>query len=681
MMRRILIVLALAAGAVPTASAAPTAYTQQKLTYVDLVGRLTNLEYLATIPAPGETCSQWSSYDRASKYDEATGKYIAWDANGDGQGFIREQDGKILMAEMQGPGCIRRIWSAAPGEGHVRIYLDGASEPAVDLPFTGYFDGTNAPFTRKALCYVAAKGWNCFVPIPYRKSCKIVADKKWGNYFHFTYTTFPKDTQVPTFKRELSPEESAALDAADKGLQPLVSDLPPSRPEQKTETLNGVVKAGGSSPLSLDGGPGAITLIRAKVEDLPQSPEDRAVLRELTLSITWDDDPQPSVWAPLGDFFGTAAGANAYLSFPSGLTKDGWFYSRWFMPFAKKAVIQLGNDGKTDRKVVLEVTRAPLMASIEKLARFHAKWHPDALLPAEPERAIDWTLLKTEGAGRFCGVMLHVWNPRGGWWGEGDEKFFVDGEKFPSTIGTGSEDYFGYAWSNPELFTRPFHDQTISENNAGHICVNRWEIAENVPFQKSFEGCIEKYWPNAKPTLYDCVAYWYLAPGGKDPYAPVPLAERMVWPQPNITRIKGAIEGEKMKVMAKTAGETQVQELSGFGDGWSNSSHLWWTGAKPGAKLDLALGVKKEGKYKLTTQLTKARDYGIVQLYLDDKKVGSPIDLYNPDVVPSGPIDLGTHKLDVKVHKLTFEVVGANPKAAPGYMVGFDYVKVELSSD
>ena len=60
-------------------------------------------------------------------------------------------------------------------------------------------------------------------------------------------------------------------------------------------------------------------------------------------------------------------------------------------------------------------------------------------------------MLKTEGRGRFLGVMLHVWNPRGGWWGEGDEKFFVDGEKFPSTIGTGSEDYFGYAWCNPTL--------------------------------------------------------------------------------------------------------------------------------------------------------------------------------------------------------------------------------------
>ena len=104
---------------------------------------------------------------------------------------------------------------------------------------------------------------------------------------------------------------------------------------------------------------------------------------------------------------------------------------------------------RRQRSVSFEVTSAPLSQPIGTLGRFHAKWHRDAFLPRESERAIDWPFLKTEGAGRFVGLMLHVWNPRGAWWGEGDEKFFVDGEKFPSTIGTGSEDYFGYAWCCP----------------------------------------------------------------------------------------------------------------------------------------------------------------------------------------------------------------------------------------
>ena len=91
---------------------------------------------------------------------------------------------------MEGPGCIWRIWSAAPKEGHVRIYLDGACEPAVDLPFVGYFDRKNEPFTRPAIVHTVANGWNNYTPIPYQKACKIVADPGWGAYYHFTYGTF-----------------------------------------------------------------------------------------------------------------------------------------------------------------------------------------------------------------------------------------------------------------------------------------------------------------------------------------------------------------------------------------------------------------------------------------------------------------------------------------------------------
>ena len=123
--------------------------------------------------------------------------------------------------------------------------------------------------------------------------------------------------------------------------------------------------------------------------------------------------------------------------------------------------------------------------------------------------------------------MLHVWNPRGGWWGEGDEKFFVDGEKFPSTFGTGSEDYFGYAWGNAHLFQQPYHCQTMTQDNRGHQSLLRWHITDNVPFSTSFEGCIEKYFGNQeRGTLYACLACWYLAPDGIDPYEPVPVDKR-----------------------------------------------------------------------------------------------------------------------------------------------------------
>jgi hypothetical protein len=657
----------------------PFVWGQEKLTYVDLVKRLTDLERLAVIPDEGEQCVQWSSYDRGSKYDAAAGKYVNWAANGDGGGIIRKEGDQLVLAEMEGPGCIWRIWSAAPGAGHVRIFLDGSDQPAVDLPFVGYFDRKNEPFTRPALVHTVTRGWNCYVPIPYQKSCKITADAKWGNYYHFTYGSFPKGTQVPTFKRELTADESAALDAADKALADRGAHPAGKRDGQATELKEVTVAAGGSAKVAELAGPRAITSIRVKL-DLPASPEDRTVLRELALKITWDGDKEPAVWTPLGDFFGTAPGANKYRSLPLGLSDDGTWYCYWYMPFGRSAVVELANDGKENRGVRFEITHAPLSRPVEKLARFHAKWHRDVLLPEEPERrAIDWPMLKTEGAGRFVGVMLHIWNPKGGWWGEGDEKFHVDGEKFPSTFGTGSEDYFGYAWSDPALFQHAYHNQTISMGNKGHISVNRWHLGDNVPFRKSFEGYIEKYYPNAKPTLYACTAYWYLAPGGKDPYSPLPIDQRTgYWVEPNVPgAIKGALEGEKLKILAKTGGKTQEQDLESYGGNWSGQAHLWWTLAKPDDKLDLAIPVAKAGKYKLIMQLTKAKDYGIVQLYLDGQKLGGTIDLYNPEVIPSGPLEMGTHDLTAGEHKLTVEITGANEKAAKSYMFGLDYVQLQ----
>ena len=623
---------------------------------------------------------QWSSYDRKSRYDAAQEKYIGWDANGDGDGIIRKEGDKLVFAEMQGPGCIWRTWSAAPKEGHVRIYLDGASEPAVDLPFVGYFDHKNAPFTRSAIVHTVSMGWNNYTPIPYQKSCKIVADPGWGAYYHFDYETFPKGTHVPTFKRELSAEENAALDKANDVLANCSYSPPPKPRDEKRFTRDVVVPAGGSVVVANLAGMRAVTSLRLKL-DLPPAPADRDVLRELALQIKWDGEKEPSVWAPLGDFFGTA-GANNYRSLPLGHTGDEWWYCNWYMPFSLSAQVELINDGKTARHVHLELTHTDISqspTSLSRLGRFHAKWHRDALLPAEPERAIDWPLLKTEGPGRFVGVMLHVWNPRGGWWGEGDEKFFVDGEKFPSTFGTGSEDYFGYAWCCPQLFQNAYHNQTHNDgNNRGHVSVNRWHITDNIPFQKSFEGCIEKYYANDRPTLYAATAYWYQAPGTKDPYGPRPLSERVgYWTPVSTFKVKGVIEGEKLRILGHTGGNPQEQDMTGFPGQWSNDAHLWWIEAKPGDKLDLAVPVKQPGKYKLSLQLTKAPDYGIVQLYLDGEKLLGPIDLYHKKVIPTRPLDAGAHDLSAGDHKLTVEITGANAQAVKNYMFGLDYVKLE----
>jgi hypothetical protein len=649
---------------------AATASGGESLSYVDLVQRMTDLGQLSVLPVDGERCAQWSSYDRASRYDAATDKYIAWGANGDGGHVIRKEGNQVVLAEMDGPGCIWRIWSARAQQGRVKIHLDGQEQPVLDMPFIEYFQAKHAPLDYPMLSYEMKdhgnRGENLYIPIPYQKSCKIVADEGWGQYYQFVYTTFPKGTTVPTFSGKLSTDEAAALQKTNDFLaNELGRDPAGQRQGEETTSKRVTAAAGQTAPVASIEGSRAISAIRVETT-LGDRDDQCAALRRLTLRITFDGQAKPAVWCPLGDFFGTAPGVNLYKSFVTGMTDDG-FYALWYMPFGKSAVVELVNDDSAERSVEFEIVHAPLQRPMEELGYFHCKWLRDAF-EVRADRKPDWTMLRTEGRGRFCGVMLHVWNPRGDWWGEGDEKFFVDGEKFPSTIGTGSEDYFGYAWCHPGLFQRPYHCQTMTENNQGHQSVLRWHVADAVPFMTSFEAAIEKYFGNERPTLYACTACWYLGAGGVDPIEAVAADQR--WGYCVVPPLDGGLE-----VRGKPKGTVQVQSMAHFGAGkWKNDDQIWWTRGKPGDRLEIAFKVEKTGPHDVDVTLTKARDYAIVQFHLDGKKVGEPLDLYNAEVIPSGPISLGKHELSEGEHTLMVEIVGANPKAVQSYMFGLDRI-------
>lgn len=143
-------------------------------------------------------------------------------------------------------------------------------------------------------------------------------------------------------------------------------------------------------------------------------------------------------------------------------------------------------------------------------------------------------------------------------------------------------------------------------------------------------------------------------------------------------RVPDAIEGEGMKILNKTGGSARSQPMGGFPkDRWSGVDHLWWTGGKPGDKLDLELPIERAGRYEIELVLTQARDYGVVQLSLDDEKLGEPLDLYNsPDVITTGVLSFDGRELSAGDHKLSVEIIGTNPKAVKAYMFGLDYVRL-----
>ncbi len=145
-------------------------------------------------------------------------------------------------------------------------------------------------------------------------------------------------------------------------------------------------------------------------------------------------------------------------------------------------------------------------------------------------------------------------------------------------------------------------------------------------------------------------------------------------------RVSGAIEGEGLTVVSASSGKAGIQKMDGFKAGvWSGGEQLFWTGGKPGDRLELEFPVETAGQFKVVASFTLARDYAIVQPFLDDKPAGGPIDLYNdPDVTSSGELTLTTGELSAGKHRLALEIKGANPSAIRSYMVGLDYVRVSL---
>lgn len=567
----------------------------QSLSYSDLVGRLYDVKYLATQPQMGERSGCFSSWDRGAKYNEATGKYENWHANGDGDGFM---DRSGTMMEMDGPGVIWRIWSAMPKEGSVKFYIDGSETPVIDGAFIDMFNNTKPPYDFPELVHIKAKGQNFFVPIPFQKSIRIVGGKEWGKYYQITYTKFPEGTTVESFDGTFSDEDRQALKKANdiwgrRGPKLFVSD------KAKETTVEVMLKPGQEKEIANFKQAGAISAIEMKrpMMDRKASVE---MLRQLTISMTWDNDKAPSVWSPIGDFFGTGGGENLYRSMMTGMTKNR-YYANWYMPFNKASIV-VRNDGKQAQTLSFTIHTEKVIDGVDDLLRYHCKWHRDDFSgfdrkQLETERWPDWPVLKVDGvSGRFCGFQAHMWNPfhlwnsehksrfqkafpkdaaftPGGskysfyvgrvakkyWWGEGDEKFFVDGEKMPSTFGTGTEDYFGYAWGTPQAYDSALQAQPRNgaadeigksadrsgPGNIGHITMLRWQVADNVPFQESFEAVIEKYHPNAWPLLNAYGVSWYQTAGTTDYYKIVPSDQRSgYFVEANKKVLKPAVDGK-----------------------------------------------------------------------------------------------------------------------------------------
>jgi hypothetical protein len=308
----------------------------------------------------------------------------------------------------------------------------------------------------------------------------------------------------------------------------------------------------------------------------------------------------------------------------------------------------------------------------------HADWRQEYPIDSAVKR--DWNYVSVEGRGVYVGDTLCVVNPVPAWWGEGDEKIYFDDQTFPSHFGTGTEDYYGYAWCTPEFFQSPFHAQPRADGprNFGHVTNTRVRLLDAIPFTKNFRFDMEVWHWHPCEVAYAAATYWYGRPGAKSLRQPDPAQLFVVKAEPpKPPKVEGAIEGEKMEIVEKTGGVTEIQDIPQFR--WSENRQIWWRDAEPGDTLTLAFKTEQGGSYRLKAALTKAIDYGIVQLSLDGKELGEPLDLINDGVI-THVYDLGVHDLPAGRHTFAAKITGSNPKAIKRHMFGVDYLLLEPNS-
>jgi hypothetical protein len=481
-----------------------------------LLGELVDLERLAILPDPPFRTYLASSYDRRSK---SASDPVTWFANDDWvsterPNYVRLEEvagrREYVLLDVTGPGALVRIWSATP-TGTLRVYLDGSSTPVIEEHLVDLLSGNGT--IPRPFAYVAARGYNAYFPLPFRTTCKVTVDEIMATdpfqggplekfYFQINYRIYPEAVRplVRTFRKsdvdrlatEVSRVASVLLDGS-RAYQP--------SPRRKIERLDRVGDSARSIIAEAHGG-----VIREVVLRVRHA--DEAALRRATLS--WTFDEQVTVEAPLGDFFGTGPGASAYHSLPFSVGTDGSLVSRWPMPFQQRATLLIEHAPEVEGEISVE----PWRWSAQSLY-FNARWRPEAKVRTHPPR--DLRLLDFEGEGAYVGTVFNLVNPSGArWWGEGDEKLYVDRETFPSHFGTGTEDYFGFAWATTERFDQALHAQTRADGPGfdGRFSMNRFHTLDRIPFTKALRFDLELWhWDDSEIT-WDAMVYYYARPGG-----------------------------------------------------------------------------------------------------------------------------------------------------------------------
>ncbi len=457
---------------------------------------------------------------------------------------------------------------------------------------------------------------------------------------------------------------------------------PNGEPDPQSNSDNKSVPPGQTKLLMNVKGPGVITHIWMTFlgpEPHPWAQNGSANHQEMLLRMYWDGSERPGVEAPVGDFFANSFGKRSEVISLPVIVEDADSYNCfWHMPFRKSARIEVVN--QSEKPISLLYYNIDWIKK-EKISKdtpyFYAQYRQE--YPARNGK--DYVLLDTQGKGHYVGTVLSVRTRSPSWFGEGDEKIYIDGEEKASIWGTGTEDYFLSAWglktTSTPYFGVPYFDQWGIVG--GHTSAYRWHISDPIVFNKAIKVTFEHYgwissdenptqkvhsW-NEREDDYSSVAFWYQT---GEPTFTARASHARERTLPNLDRIIAAKEFTDAAFHG--AGDAQPQNLDIYADGHL----LYMPQSQEGAWVEIPFEVEKKEPKRLLLVLTRSYDFGKYQAHLNGVKLGGEIDLYS-GLIAAGEYHLLDFWPEPGKYKLRLECVGKNAQSA-GYYLGIESVRL-----
>lgn len=677
-----------------------TAALAAPITTGTLVDQMVDLHRLAEYPTPGYKTIQFSSYDRRS--DTPGGPH--WFANSDGFGgepipnfeaVLKEPEGdtpgEYLICDVEGPGAIVRLWTARIG-GTIRMYLDGDPTPIYDgsaeeffwHPYNAHIEGMSV--TPELLEGTFYQRDASYPAIPFAKRCRIewTGNHKDLHFYEVQMRIYEDGTDIQTF----STEDLKSYGSNIRRTAELLGDIDGAwayTSSREPQPIELTVAPGETKEAAKADGAGAVErlVLQVVADDVV------AALRQTILHIHFDDYAWGQVHAPIGDFYGVAPGINPYTSLPFTVAADGTMTARYVMPYKDSMRIYIENKGGQDVTVRGEVLTAEYTWDGERSMHFRARWRVDHDLVAfgGAVRGVqDLPFLIAQGRGVYVGTSVMLLNPStvpaesGSWWGEGDEKIFVDNEARPSTFGTGSEDYFNYAWSSPDIFIYPYCGQPRNDGPANNFFVTnyRWHILDPLPFEQSMAFYMELFSHERVPGFsYARIAYHYARPGVIDDHVPITgedvrLLER---PQNWEPAARGAARNSTFYALEDVVTTTGVSTETQSGTMWQGGSVMVWTPGADGETLSLEFEVPEAGRYSVALICRLQPGSGTFTTALNGEPLkiagGRPVSLETDYRVLSRVFGAPAQELTAGKHALTLTAGSA------GEPIGLDFLKVQ----